>query len=68
MLTYKQQLRVERIKRIEHLLDRAAQEQWKRGYRGGPAAVALRRQWWFRWKAELKKLYACEARGEAASG
>lgn len=62
MLTYKQQIRAERIRRLESLLVLVANEQLKTGWRGGPAAVALRRQWWFRWKAELRKLYACEAR------
>lgn len=68
MLTYKQQIRAERIRRLEFLLALVANEQLKRGWRGGPAAVALRRQWWFRWKAELRKLYAREVQGEAASG
>lgn len=68
MLTYKQQIRIDRAKRLEVLLALVANEQIKSGWRGGPAAVALRRQWWFRWKAELRKLYACEAAQEAASG
>lgn len=67
MLTYKQ-IRLERVRRLEHLLVLVANEQLKLGWRGGPVAVALRRQWWFLWKNELRKLYACEAGEEAASG
>ncbi len=62
MLTAKQQLRAERIQRLEFLLDRITKEQHKSGWRGGPAAVAVRRQCWFRWKSELRTLYAYESR------
>lgn len=68
MRTYKQQIRIDRAKRLEVLLALVANEQIKSGWRGGPVAATIRTRWWFRWKTELKKLRACEAAQEAASG
>lgn len=61
MLTYKQLIRAERVRRLELLLARSASEALRSGWRGGPAATALQRQWWFLWQGELRRLRALEA-------